>query len=157
MVSPYQVFERAERVERLSAEIYRALGVRFAHEPEARCLFARLEAEELQHARRVRLLAARYRHDSRLLERPSASIRELELLAAESEAILAAIEEGKWAQDLATVLSSLAALEDRTASAHAHLIAIEGNPELRAFFEQLALQDEAHHALLREALPGAAR
>lgn len=150
LATTYQVFDAAERVELLSAAIYKALAQRFAGDPDARALFTRLQEEEVQHATRIRLLAARYRHDSHLLEKVTATTRELELLAAECHAVLDAIVAGTWARDVPEAKRSLAALEDRFRRAHADLIASEAHPEVRRFFEQLARQDEAHERLLVE-------
>lgn len=150
MATTYQVFEAAERVEQLSAAIYAALAHRFAGDLDAHALFTRLQQEEIQHASRIRLLAARYRHDTRILDRVTGTIRELDGLAAECRAVLSAIAEGTWARDLAEAKGALASLEDRFRHAHAQLIAREGHPELRRFFEQLAEQDEAHERLLAE-------
>jgi rubrerythrin len=148
VASTYDICERAERVELAAAAIYGALAERFRHDPDAHALFARLEAEELQHASRVRLLAARYRHDSKLLERASGDLGQLDRILAECQAVIAAVNTGTWGQDLAEVKRNLAALEDRLAEAHADLIARAGHPELRRFFELLARQDEAHVRLL---------
>jgi rubrerythrin len=146
--STYQVFEEAERVELLSAAIYGALAERFTGDRDARALFPRLQEEEIQHASRVRLLAARYRHDSKLLERVASESRNLRPLIDECEAILAAVKDGSWGRDLDEVTRNLAALEERFCRAHADLIAREGHPELRVFFIQLARQDEAHGRVL---------
>ena len=146
--STYEILRTAKRVELAAAAIYAALARRFAGDAEARALFQRLEAEEVQHATRVRLLGARYRHDSKLLERITSDGRQLDQLIAESEAVLAAIDAGRWGRDLDEVKQNLAALEDRFMEAHADLIAREGNPELRRFFELLARQDEGHVRLL---------
>ncbi len=150
MATTYQVFEAAERVEVLSAAIYAALSRRFASDPDARALFARLEAEELQHASRVRLLAARYRHDPRLLEKLEVDARALDELAAEAEAVLRLVRADEWAEDLAEAKRTLAALEDRFSLAHAQLLAGAAHPALRDFFEQLAAQDAGHRELLRD-------
>jgi len=156
LASTYQIFERAERIELVAAAIYQALAERFAADPEARAFLQRLQAEELQHASRVRLLAARYRHDPRLLDRLVPGVRELESLEAECEAVLAAARAGQWGRDLEDVYRLLGALEDRFARAHADLIAREGNAELRAFFVQLAAQDQAHARIAGGRAAGAA-
>ncbi|BDG04508.1 ferritin family protein [Anaeromyxobacter oryzae] len=148
MATTYELFERAERVELLSAAIYAALAERFRSDPDAYGLFVRLQAEEVQHARRVRLLAARYRHDPRLLERASADRGTLDRLLAEGDAVLGAIEDGSFGHDLDEVKRNLSALEDRFAASHAELIASTGHADLRAFFVQLARQDEEHRRLL---------
>jgi sulfur transfer complex TusBCD TusB component (DsrH family) len=127
--------------------------------PEGRALFRKLEEEELQHASRVRLLAARYRHDPRLVDRVSSSAAELQVVLADSEAVLECIRCRGFARTLSEALVNLAAMEERLARAHAELIAQEAHPALREFFVQLAEQDSGHRALLeggpaaREAFP----
>ncbi len=146
MASPYQLFHRAERVERLSAGIYAALAARFRHDREAQALFVRLEAEEEQHASRVRLLAAHYRNDPKL--QVSADLGSLDACVAECERALAEIETGAWGTDLAEVKARASALEVRLAGAHAELLALNASPPLREFLAQLAALDAAHAELL---------
>ncbi len=149
MASTFQLFEKAEQLEVLCAGIYRALARQFRSDPEARDLFQRLEAEETQHAVRVRLLAARYQHDSRLLEAAAVAAHHLDELLAEARQVLSRIDSGAWGASLEVVKGELAELEERFSAAHAHVIASAANPALRSFFEQLARQDKAHGELLR--------
>ena len=152
MGSTYQLFERAERIEAVSARIYGALARTFRADPGARELFARLEAEEDQHATRVRLLAAHYRHDPKLPVAADASA--LDACLDGATRALSEIEAGRWGSDLEEVKRRLAALEARCAAAHAHLIAASASPALREFFAALAEQDEAHARLLAPAPRG---
>jgi rubrerythrin len=149
MGSTFQLFEKAEQLELVCASIYRALAEQFRADPGARDLFQRLEAEERQHAVRVRLLAARYQHDSKLLEAAAVAAHHLEELLAEAQAVLSQVAAGAWGASLEVVKGELADLEDRFSAAHAHVIALSANPTLRTFFEQLARQDRAHVELLR--------
>jgi rubrerythrin len=148
MSSTYRLFELAEGLEVLAASIYRAAAEAFSWDATARALFIGLAHEEEQHASRVRLLAARYRGDPRLVPAGVADLGELEALQAEGEAILAAIRAGEWGRDLARAREKLAALEWRFQRAHAQSLARHSNPALREFFDQLAGQDEAHWKLL---------
>jgi hypothetical protein len=116
--------------------------------PGAKDLFARLEEEEAQHEARVRLLAARYRHDSRLVSLPP-SPAALDVILEDAEEVLRAIREGRFAQGFEEVRVNLAALEERFALAHAEIIAGEGHPDLRDFFRKLAAQDRGHRDLLQ--------
>lgn len=150
-MTAYEIFDKAEQVELLSAETYRALAARFAHDREARALFSALAAEELQHAQRVRLLAARYRHDRKLLRDATFDGTELDRLLREGAAAVRAIEAGHWGDDLAVVKLRVLELEDRCQEAHADLIARHGHPLMRDFFAQLAAMDEAHAELLGSA------
>jgi rubrerythrin len=145
-VTTYQLFDRAEKIELLSARVYAALSQVFAGDPEVRALFARLEAEEQQHASRVRLLAAHYRNDPKLqVDAPAA---ELDRCVEEAGRALAEIEAGLWPADVAEVKRRLRELEDRLGRAHAHLLATAATPSLHAFFVALAEQDAAHARLL---------
>jgi rubrerythrin len=142
----WQLLERAEQVEVLSARIYGALARRFRGAPEVRALFARLEAEEQQHASRIRLLAAHYRNDPKLPL--DAGAAELEACLADAGRALAEIEAGHWPADLDEVRRRLRGLEGRLARAHADLLSKGAPASLRSFFETLAQQDEAHARLL---------
>jgi rubrerythrin len=147
-VTTLDVFRCAERIEAIAAAIYAALAQQFADDAPTRALFARLEHEEHQHAARIRLLARRYRADRTLLERFSA-VTELQECLRVSEQALAEVLAGAWGRELVEVKTRLLELEARIGQAHAQAISHEGHPALRAFFEQLALQDEAHLELLR--------
>jgi hypothetical protein len=147
-VPTLDVFRRAERIEVVSAAIYAALAKQFAGDAAARALFARLEQEELQHAARVRLLASRYRSDRTLLERFEGA-EALGACLRDAEQALSEVLQGAWGDDLVAVKARAAELETRLGQAHAHAVAREGHPALREFFEQLALQDDAHLDLLR--------
>ena len=144
----YQIFEKAERVEQLSAGLYGLLAERFGGDPQARELFLRLEQEELQHASRVRLMGSRYRSDPRLLGRLPVDHGEMDAILAESEQAFRDAQSGSFAPTLAQAFARLAELEDHLALAHAELIAREGAPALRDFFQRLAQQDRAHRELL---------
>ena len=146
MATTYQIFATAERIEEISAEIYGLLVVQLSGESGARALFQRLAEEELQHAKRVRLLASRYRHDPHLLG--AASPAALDEVLAEAEAILSAVKQGGFAKNLAEARHKLAEVEERSSRAHAELIASEGHPALREFFRRLAAQDRAHQEFL---------
>ena len=148
MATGYQLFQRAERVEAVSARIYEALALQFRADPVASSLFARLSAEEAQHAARVRLLAAHYRNDPRIFGRAEADSTALEECLARCERALAEVEDGRWGQDLREVKGRLAELEECLARAHADLLLGEANPALREFFALLAAQDEGHARLL---------
>lgn len=146
MASNVLLFEAAERIETLSGRIYGALAKVFGGDPDARALFVRLQAEEEQHASRVRLLAAHYRRDAKLAVDGEAA--ELEACSAAAAQALAEVEAGRWGADLDEVKRRLAALEEALARAHAHLLARSASPALREFFAVLAEQDEAHARLL---------
>ena len=147
MATNFDLFGRAERIETLAAAIYGALAKRFHGDEEARDLFARLEAEELQHVSRVRLLASSYRSDPKLLVKVNGAA-ELEACVRDAEDALEDVEAGRWGPDLDDVKQRLALLEVRLAKAHANVLAMNGNGALRDFFEQLAQMDDAHVQLL---------
>lgn len=146
MASTYHLLEKAERIELLAEQLYRALAGRFAG--DAKALFLRLAEEEAQHAARIRLLTARYRQDKRLVTTLATDTTQLDLLIGEAEQALAAVGAGTWDGDPAGALRSAAALEERFCQVHAQALSQDAHPELRAFFEQLAVQDRAHADLL---------
>lgn len=147
-MSTFDLFKCAERIEAASAALYAALARRFDDHPGARALFVQLGAEELQHASRIRLVAASYRNDSGVVERVHGA-KELEACLAESERALADVEAGIWGSDLAQVKRRLRFLEAELSRAHAHLLLEDGDAGLREFFRQLAAQDVAHAELLK--------
>jgi hypothetical protein len=146
-VTTWDVFRLAERIELGAAEIYGLLAKQFASDAAVHTLFVRLQQEELQHASRVRLLAARYRGDTKILEKITGAV-EIEACQGVVEAALADLVAGQWGDDLAAIKRRLVDLEGKLRSAHAHAMSEEGHPDLRDFFRQLALQDDAHASLL---------
>lgn len=148
MPSAYPLFETAERLEETCASIYEALAERFQSEPTARSLFRRLAGEEHQHANRVRLLARRYRHDSKLFESVDMAGKSLSSLLDEAKDLLERIRRGTWGTDLETVRADLVDLEERFQVGHAEVIAQLADPSLRKFFASMAAQDEGHRQLL---------
>ncbi len=148
MPSTFQVFETAERIELLAAEIYRTLAERFGDDAEARTLFARLEEEEIQHANRIRLMAVCYLHDTRLFGKDDFSPLRLEEIFEEGQRALRSIVRGAWGSDLVSVKLAVADLEAKLSAAHAQILSRSANPAVREFFEKLAEQDEAQHKLL---------
>ena len=146
MASTYELLDLAERIELAAEQLYRALAGRFTGEVQS--LFQRLAGEEAQHAARIRLLAARYRHDKRLF---AGAIGDLDLLTgllAEAEAALQEVLGGRWDGDPEAALRGAVDLERRFCVVHAQVLSQGAHPELRGFFELLSAQDEAHRALL---------
>lgn len=148
MPSAYPLFETAERLEEACAAIYDALAKRFESETEASELFRRLAGEERQHANRVRLLAARYRHDSKLFGSVDMTGAKLEGLLEEAKGVLEQIQSGAWETDLDRARAELVGLEARFREGHAEVIASLADPALRKFFTSIAAQDEHHRQLL---------
>ncbi|HEX9308904.1 MAG TPA: ferritin family protein [Anaeromyxobacter sp.] len=148
MASTYDLFKRAERIEALAGAIYGALAKQFRDDERTRALFARLEAEEHQHASRIRLLVGTYRNDPKLMEKVNGA-EGLEACIAAGEAAFVEVAAGAWGSDLREVKRRLAMLEAQLSKAHVQLLAQNANPALLDFFRQLALQDEAHAELLK--------
>lgn len=142
------VFGCAERIEAIAAAIYGVFAKQFADDPAAHGLFARLELEEYQHAARIRLLGSQYRKDRKLIERFTGTAELVACLRTGEQALAEALA-GTWGDNLIAVKTRLLELEAQLGKAHANLIAQDGLPALRQFFEQLALQDAAHRELLR--------
>jgi rubrerythrin len=146
MASTYLLLERAEQIERAAEQLYRALAERF--DGAAQSLFRRLAEEEAQHAARIRLLGARYRHDSRLVASMDFDLALLDRLLVEAEEALATVVGGAWDGDPLAARQGVVELERRFCLVHAQVLSTEGHPELRTFFRQLAEQDQAHQELL---------
>lgn len=146
MASTYLLLEKAEQIEALAERLYRVLAERF--DGEANLLFRRLADEEAQHAARIRLLAARYRHDRRLVASMDFDLGLLDRLFVEAEGALATVVGGAWDGDPAAARRAAVELEQRFCLVHAQVLSSAGHPELRAFFAQLAVQDRAHQELL---------
>lgn len=154
MASTYELLQKAERVELLAEEIYKALAGRFGG--EAKALFQRLAAEEAQHAARIRLLAARYRQDRLLVASLVADTALMDRLLQEAEEALGEVRGGAWDGAPEAALHSAGELERHFCQVHAQILSQGGHPELRAFFEQLAMQDSAHLTLLEPQGPSSA-
>ncbi len=148
VASTFQVFEAAERIELLAASIYRALAEQFAGDAGARALFRQLEEEEIQHANRIRLMAVRYLHDSRIFGKARFANYRFDELFEEGDRALCSIRRGEWSNDFAAVKRMVATLEAKFSASHAQILAHAADPAVRDFFEKLAQQDEAHHQLL---------
>lgn len=150
MASAYSLFAAAERLELLAAEMYRLLAERFASREPVRALFLRLHQEEIQHASRVRLLAAQYRNDPWLFSSavlfhgapdPAQLVREVEVVVRELEA-------GAWGEDLEETRARVVEMERRCVSLHSQFLVAGAPKEIASFFEELARQDEEHERLL---------
>ncbi len=146
-MSSYTVLEKAERVERAAARAYRAGAGALRGSPQG-ALLQRLAEEEDQHAARVRLLAARYRHDARLFQNVDFKLVALDAELASWDAAQKEIEEGRWNGDPGGLLERLASLEEQSAQSHAQVLANGADPAVAEFFEKLAEQDRAHRELL---------
>lgn len=144
--STYEFLEVAQEIEAAAERLYRVLAGRFGG--EAKALFLRLAEEESQHAARIRLLSARYRHDKALAGSLTADWPLLEVLLAEALEAVGNAEGGAWDGAPEAALAGAVELEKRFCQVHAQVLAEGGHPELKAFFEQLAAQDQGHHALL---------
>jgi len=146
-VTSYGVLEKAEQVERAAAKAYRAGAVALRGAPEG-ALLARLADEEEQHATRVRLLAARYRHDARLFQNVDFKLVVLDAEIAAWATVHREIADGRFDSDVPGLLQRLAALEEKSAQSHAQVLSESADPSVAEFFRKLAEQDRAHRELL---------
>jgi rubrerythrin len=156
MRTTFETLQLAERFETLAAELYGQLSARFAANPDAKALLRRLSDEEIQHAARIRLLAAQYRNDPRLFG-GAAGLRDVAdpmKLVLELDAAVREVAAGGWGDELAPILERLASCEDRASAFHAELLARGGDPSIVRFFEELARQDREHLRLLEAAGTG---
>jgi rubrerythrin len=147
-----QCFRSAERMEMLAQELYASLAEAFAAQPALRDLFRRLSAEEAQHALRIRLLE-KHRGKAPWAPEMVGAIRDdLQGMTAEITAMKADFGGAGGPPPADEVLRRVAAMERDFGRLHAEDLARSAEPEVRALFESLALQDATHHALIRRAL-----
>jgi len=145
----YSILQKAERIERLSADLYRAAADAFPDAPEAP-LLRRIAGEEDQHAARVRLLAGRYRADSSLFQGKALEVQGLDALVTEAEELQREIAAGRFRGGLPALLERLAALEEKGEMSHGDALARVSDPRVASFFRQMAGQDRAHRELLKK-------
>jgi rubrerythrin len=146
-MTSYAILEKAEQVERAAADAYRAGAAALQGLPQA-ALLLRLAEEEDQHATRVRLLAARYRHDARLFQNVQFKLVALDAELAHWSEVRREIEAGRYRGDAPRLLGRLAELEEQSAQSHAQVLAAAADPAVAEFFHKLAEQDRAHRELL---------
>jgi rubrerythrin len=147
-----EVFDKAERLETVAAEIYAALAERFAEDARAAELFRKLAAEEVQHAARVRMLASQYRRKGSAFRAGPPPLAAIDDLLREGGEWLSRLRSKSFRLTLEETWAKLADLEERFAAAHAEQMSSVADPALRAFFEKLAAQDRAHVALFRRSV-----
>ncbi|HEY3352734.1 MAG TPA: hypothetical protein VGQ83_05765 [Polyangia bacterium] len=154
MATAYDSFSAAEQLEELAACIYRLLARQFAADPAAQGLFSRLEAEEQQHALRIRLLRSQYATAPRTTNTIVLDLDLLEGARREGETLYRLLTAPGREPTLAEARRLAVQLEERFAAAHADTMARNADPALKGFFEALARQDREHAALLRDAKAG---
>ncbi|HEY3447898.1 MAG TPA: ferritin family protein [Myxococcales bacterium] len=138
---------KAERVEALSATLYRRLAEGLASGSGARVTFARLAAEEEEHAARIRLLK------TRIEARPwnpelTLDLAGAEAMVADAEALLGLVEAEGPPASVEGAARLMIESERRLSAVHAHEL-VAGDPELESFFAELAMQDQVHLEILR--------
>jgi rubrerythrin len=148
MASAFEIFSRAEQFERAVGELYAVIAESYPWDEGDRAIFERLAQEELQHAARVRLLAAHYRNDAALFKLDRPALDRIERAERNVEDMRAAVSAGRWQDDLPGLKAQLADLEDPSHATHAELLAEGADARVRAFFLELARQDRAHRDLL---------
>jgi len=147
-----QCFRSAERVEMLAQELYAALAEAFSARPALRDLFRRLSAEEAQHALRIRLLEKHRGKAAWAPEMVGSICDDLQGMTAEIAAMKAEFGQPGGPPPADVVLRRVAAMERGFGTLHAEELARSAEPEVRALFESLALQDATHQALIRREL-----
>ena len=148
MVSAFEIFLRAERIERDAAALYRRLLDSFPWPESDRDVLKRLEQEEIQHAARIRLLTAQYRNDGRLFQVPRASLERLAAIDVAWQQFVAELDEGRWGEDLEALKRRIGDLEERCGASHAEVLADCADPRVADFFRELGRQDDEHRAIL---------
>jgi rubrerythrin len=144
----YECFQGAARLETLAQGMYAGLARTFVGHPRLRHLFARLSAEEGQHAMRIWLLC-RHQGDppwpADAMARISAG---LEGMAKEVESMTAELAEPGQAPDAGEILRRVADVARRLGSIHADELARSDDPEVQRLFWSLAQQDARHQGLI---------
>jgi rubrerythrin len=148
MTSAYEIFARAERIERAGAELYRRIAERFPWSAEDLATLKRLAEEEIQHATRVRLLAAHYRNDPKLFTVSRLDEERLAEVEALAWRLADDVERGRWDRDLRGLKAHLADLEAQVGASHADVLARCADVRIAEFFRELARQDHEHHAMI---------
>ncbi len=144
-----ECFEAAVQVENLMRDLYLRLAAARADDPRARELFARLAAEEEQHAQRIRLLA---RHQGPgTWARDTAARIAAELGAMSRELLSITRELGEQGAGLSrdALLQKVIEAERRAGVIHAEVLARTADIDVQMLFWALARQDVHHEALLR--------
>jgi rubrerythrin len=157
VASTYEIFQRAERIERTAAELYRLMAENFPWPAEDLALFKRLEQEEIQHAARVRLLASQYRSEPRLFRVDQVKLELMEQMEGWAEELRHELANGRWHGDLEGLKRRVADLEDRCGASHADMLADAADPRIVRFFRDLAAQDRAHKEILLQSVKKADR
>jgi len=144
VTSDHDKFQHAEQAEQLSAELYAELAKRFSGDSD---LFRRLEAEELQHLQRVRMIRSRYNRERGVFDAITLDVEGLRTAVDKAQTKLAALRSG---QELTLEQAKrwMLELEEALASAHADALIRTRDLALSQFFSQLAQQDKAHAELL---------
>lgn len=147
-----QCFRAAERVEMLAQGLYAALAEVFAARPGLRDLFRRLSAEEEQHALRIRLLEKHRGKAPWAPEMLGVLCDDLQGMTAEIAAMKVDFCRPGGPPPAGVVLRRVAGMERAFGALHAEELARSAEPEVRALYESLALQDATHQALIRREL-----
>jgi len=155
--STYEIFQRAERIERAAADMYRLMAESFPWSAEDVALFKRLEQEEIQHAARIRLLASQYRNEPRLFHVDGVKLGLMEQVEAWAEELRHELTNGRWKDDLPGLKRRVAELEDRCGASHADMLADRADPRIARFFHDLAAQDRAHREILLRSTHGSGK
>ncbi len=146
--SAYAKFELALEVEDLAERLYQRMASHFGDNPAARAIFERLAGEEQQHAMRIDLLRKKYMQDPARVPEIALDVEQSRQLLEEGAVLMQLLEAGDNSLTLKEAARMMVELEQRFSVVHAHAMAKSSDADLRAFFEQLAVQDREHAALL---------
>ncbi len=153
-VTPRDCLDRAARIERLAQALYSTLAERTRHWPLLQQLFARLAAEEEQHALRILALSRQDLSEGWDAARAREVVESLGAMEAELERITAEVVGNPALRDSAGILALVSGFESRFATLHAEELAQLFAPEVRRLFAALAAQDLQHVELLEAAPVG---
>ena len=137
---------KAEQVETLSGAIYRRLAAGFPEGARAWRIYQQLAQEEDEHAKRIRILEANLRSRP-VPQQLTVDLPAVEQLVADAAALLRMLDELGPHLSVEESRRFMVAMERRFGAVHAHAL-VAGDPELEAFFGELAFQDQTHLELL---------
>ncbi len=145
-----EILDLAVRLEVVASRIYHSLSGHFQAQPAVSEGFAKLSAEERQHAARIQMLKSEYARDPEHFGQLTNAGWALENLLVSSEQLLAQLEGPPMELDLNSVIDVMVGFEEATADLHAERLAQAAPPNTAGFFQLLAKQDRKHAAFLRD-------
>lgn len=149
-MSAHDKLNVAEQVERTAARLYRLLTETFPPGSEANKVFSTLASEEDQHAARINMLRSRYSRRPGDFEGFELDVEQMSRLLGEGETLITLFSGEGFSVSVDEARRFMIELERNFAGAHAQVMTLSSNPELKSFFETLARQDRMHAQVLED-------